>query len=108
MWKTCEFIKPLVCHFGKIDDEIRPILDKMFKFPDFKPAPSFTEGFLDMSLSATNYLESGLIFKKTQDGLKHFISVTPMHRLMKKHLDTTLTLVQRSKNTTDEVKFEPM
>lgn len=104
--RACEFLKPLVCDFGKIGTEIQPVLAKKFKFPNFEPAPSFTEGYQNMSLGETDHPKLGVIFKKAQDGIKYFIPVTAMHRLTKKQLDTTLASVQRSNYTTEEVKFK--
>lgn len=55
--KMCEFLRALVCNFGKIDTKIHPIIAKKFKFPDFEPTPSYTEGYQNMSLGVTNFLE---------------------------------------------------
>lgn len=102
----CEYLKELVCDFGKIDAEIHLVLTKKFNFTDFELALSFTKGYQDMSLKATNYLELGVVYKKANNDLKYFIPVTAIHWLTKKQLDTTFASVQRSKNTTEEVKFE--
>ena len=59
-----------------------------------------------MSLGATNFLGLGFVFKKANNGIKYFIPVTAMHRLIQKQLEVTLTSVQWSKNITYEVKFE--
>lgn len=95
--KTCDFLIALVCDFGKIDVEVYPIQARKFNFPDFESAPSFTKGYQEMSLSATNFLELGVIFKKSNSDVKYFIPVTSMHRLTRKQLEVTFALVQRSK-----------
>lgn len=59
-----------------------------------------------MTLSATNFPELGVVYKRVHDGPKYFIPVTVIHRLAKKQLDTTLASVQQSKYIKDEVKFE--
>lgn len=96
----------LVCDFGKIDAEVYPVLSPKFNFPPFEPAPSFTEGYQDMSLGATNFPELGVIYKKANSDLKFFIPTTSMHRLTRKQLEVTLAAVQHSKFTTYEVMFE--
>lgn len=53
--RVCEFFKDLVCDFTRIDAEIYPILAMKFIFPELDPVVSFTNGFQEMSLGATNY-----------------------------------------------------
>lgn len=52
--KACEFLKSLVYDFEKIDTDIHPVLAKKFNFPELESASSFTEGYQEMSLGATN------------------------------------------------------
>ncbi|CAI9271644.1 unnamed protein product [Lactuca saligna] len=90
----------------KFMKKIHPVLSNKFNFPPFEPVPDYTEGFQDMSLGATSYPKLGIVYKKAIDGPKFFIPVSIIHRLTKKQLDVTLASVQRSKHTTDVVKFE--
>ena len=104
--RACDFLKELICNFGKIDAKIHPVLAKKFDFPEFEHVPTYTNEFQEMSLGETNNPELGVVYKRAQDGLKYFILVTVIHRLTKKKLDITLDSVQKSKHTMDEVKFE--
>ena len=85
--RACEFLKALVCDFGKIDEEIHPVLVKKFNFPPFEQVSTITEGFQEMSLGAASYPELGVVYKRAQDGPEYFIPVSAIHRLTKKQLD---------------------
>lgn len=91
--RECEFLKALVCNFGKIDVEIDFILAQKFDFPPFYQVPTITEGFQEMKLGATNFLELGIMYKKSQTSPKFFILVIAIHRLSKKQLEISLSLV---------------
>lgn len=104
--KACDFLRALVCDFGKIDAEIYPSFAPKFEFPPFEPVPTFTNGFQDMSLGATNFPQLGVIYKRANIDLKYFIPASSLHRLTKKQLEVTLAAVQKSKFTTEEIKFE--
>lgn len=87
----------MVCDFGKIDAEIHLVLANKLDFSPFEPIPKYTKGFQDLSLGATSF---------SQYGPKYFFPIPAIHQLTKKQLDVTLASVQRSKHTTDEVKFK--
>ena len=57
-------------------------------------------------MGATNFLELGVVFKRVNNNVKYFVPITTMHHLTRRQLEVTLTSMQRSKHTTDEVKFE--
>ena len=104
--KANSFLRDTVCDFAKIDADIYPTILKKFDLPPLEPVPMPTEGFEERSLGTTNFPDLGVIFKRKTNNVKYFIPMTAMHSLTKKQLDICRTAVERSKHTTEEVKFE--
>ena len=61
--KAFEYLRSTVCDFAKIDVDIHLALVQKFNLPAREPAPVFTEGYKDRSLSETNFPELGVVFK---------------------------------------------
>lgn len=59
-----------------------------------------------MNCGATNYLDLGVIFRTANDTKKNFLPAKSFHRYNKKQLEYILKLTEKSKFTTNEVKFE--
>ena len=59
--RAYEFLKALVCDFGKIDADIHPILAHKFDFPPFDYVQTITEGFQEINLGAKGFPELGIV-----------------------------------------------
>lgn len=104
--RTYDFLKDLVCEFTKIDAKIYPVLEESMNFPPFEHAPVILKIIQDLSLGSTNFPDLGIILKITKDSEKISILSTLFHMFSKKQIEDTILYVEKSKFTTDEVKFE--
>lgn len=104
--RATAFLNVLICDITKIDAEIHVVHAKKMDFLPFEHAPFTTKGIEDLSLRATRFLELVIIFKISKDSEKHFIPTTVFHRCWKKQHANTISYVEKSKFTINELKFE--
>lgn len=104
--KVFLFLRSAMCDFSKIYANIHPALVQKFNLPSLEHTQVYTEGYEERSLGATNFSKLGVVFKRVYSDVKQFVPITSMHCLTRRQLEVTLNSVQKSKHTTDEVKFE--
>lgn len=101
-----DFLKSLVCDFGKIDVEIHSVLAEKMNYPPFEHPEYITDRIHHLSLGATNFPQLGIVFRLSRDSEKFFLPTTFFHHCFSKQLEGTLLMAQKSKKTTEEVRFE--